>query len=151
MPPFPLPHRSPMEPLGPQAASAAPAPAPSQAPPRQASAPHLAQPIPDTDLQFVVRTTVAEVLREQAEVRRPDRLTPTEYMDRYLKCKVPEFDGSLGGIEVMDWLLRVEKVLNAIDVPDSSINSQLLSVNCLWFLIILILLNSPCICEDVSE
>src|SRR3954471_23737805 len=39
-------------------------------------------------------------------------------MDRYLKHKVPEFDGSLRGTAAEDWLLRIVKVLNAIDVPD---------------------------------
>ena len=46
------------------------------------------------------------------------RLTSTQYMDRYLKHKVPEFDGSLRGTAAEDWLVRVVKVLNAIDVPD---------------------------------
>src|SRR4051812_46546058 len=70
LPPFTLPLRRPMEPQGPQAVPAAPAPAlappppapaPAPAPPPQALAPHLAQPTRGTDLQPVVRTTVAEV------------------------------------------------------------------------------------------
>src|SRR3954470_19938979 len=59
---------------------------------------------------------------EQVEVEIPGaakpRLTSTQYMDRYLKHKVTEFDGSLRGTATEDWLLRVVKVLNAIDVPD---------------------------------
>src|SRR3954463_6212638 len=39
-------------------------------------------------------------------------------MDRYLKHKVPEFNGSLRGTGAENWLLRVVKVLIAIDVPD---------------------------------
>src|SRR5437588_8252597 len=57
---------------------------------------------------------------QPAEVQGPERpsLTSTEYMDRYLKHKVPEFDGTLRGTAAKDWLLRFVKVLNAIDVPD---------------------------------
>src|SRR5436190_23720775 len=57
---------------------------------------------------------------QPAEVRGPEgpRLTSTQYMDRYLKHKVPDFDGSLRGTGAEDWLRQVIKVLNAIDVPD---------------------------------
>ena len=35
-----------------------------------------------------------------------------------MKHKVSEFDGTLRGTGAEDWLLRIVKVLNAIDVPD---------------------------------
>ena len=71
---------------------------------------------------LVIQPTVqaAEPKQPEAEVRGLDRprLTSTKYMDRYLKHKVPEFDGTLRGTAAEDWLLRIVKVLNAIDVPD---------------------------------
>ena len=46
-------------------------------------------------------------------------------MDRYLKHKVPKFDGTLRGTGAEDWLLRIVKVLNAIDVPDDGERARL--------------------------
>src|SRR4051812_18234330 len=79
LPSLPPPYRRPMEPPGARAESAALASAPAPSP--QSPAPHLAQPISASELQLMVRTTVIDVLREQAEVQRPVRLTSAEYMD----------------------------------------------------------------------
>src|SRR4051812_9311723 len=66
----------------------------------------------------VIQTAEPEQAREEVPGATKPRLTSTQYMDRYLKHKVPEFDGSLRGTAAEDWLLRIVKVLNAIDVPD---------------------------------
>src|SRR5438270_7381994 len=63
---------------------------------------------------------------EELEPKKP-RLTSTQYMDRYLNHKVPEFDGTLRGTGAKDWLLRVVKVQNAIDVPDDEERVRLMT------------------------
>ena len=79
-------------------------------------------PSPAEAMAPLIQPVIQAAEPEQAEAGTPGaakpRLTSTQYMDRYLKHKVPEFDGSLRGTAAEDWLLRVVKVLNAIDVPD---------------------------------
>ena len=137
-----------LEPQGSQAGSTAPPPPPPHTPPvvppeaavvppptggdfqrLEAMVQQLMQqqqrqqdPPPEGAVPPVIPPVIQAAEPEQDRVEVPGaakpRLTSTQYMDRYLKHKVPEFDGSLRGTAAEDWLLRIVKVLNAIDVPD---------------------------------